>query len=149
MFKKLLVAAVLLVSVAGVRAQNAADRLLGVYHAVEEGKESKIRFTRQSDGTYQGQIFWLKNPDNEDGTPKLDVKNPDKSLQGVRADQIVIIKGIKYDAAKNVWNGGTVYKPNNGKTYKVEVSLGDDNKLRVKGSLGPISLSRYWTKINE
>ena len=39
-----------------------ADKLLGVYAVVEEGRESKVRFTKLTDGTYQGQIFWLKNP---------------------------------------------------------------------------------------
>ena len=49
--------------------------------------------------------------------------------------------------ADKCWDGGKVYKPTNGKTYKVEVSFDDAKTLRVKGSLGPISLSRYWKKI--
>lgn len=128
-------------------AQSAADRLLGVYHAVEEGKESKVKFTKQADGTYQGQIIWLLNPNNEDGSRKYDLKNPDPKLRKVPADQVVIVYGLKYNAADNCWEGGKVYKPNNGKTYKCEVSFQDAKTLRVKGSLGPISLSRYWNKV--
>lgn len=128
-------------------AQSAADKLLGVYHAVEEGKESKVKFTKLADGTFQGQIIWLLNPNNEDGSRKYDVKNPNPELRKVPSDQVVIIYGLKYNAEDNCWEGGKVYKPNNGKTYRCEISFKDDKTLRVKGSLGPISLSRYWNKV--
>ncbi|MDO4759018.1 MAG: DUF2147 domain-containing protein [Rikenellaceae bacterium] len=128
-------------------AQSAADKLLGVYHAVEEGKESKVKFTKLADGTFQGQIIWLMNPNNEDGSRKYDVKNPNPELRKVPSDQVVIIYGLKYNAEDNCWDGGKVYKPNNGKTYRCEISFKDAKTLRVKGSLGPISLSRYWNKV--
>lgn len=128
-------------------AQSAADKLLGVYHAVEEGKESKVKFTKLADGTFQGQIIWLLNPNNEDGSRKYDMKNPNPELRKVPADQVVIIYGLKYNAEDNCWDGGKVYKPNNGKTYRCEISFKDAKTLRVKGSLGPISLSRYWNKV--
>ena len=55
--------------------------------------------------------------------------------------------GVKYDAEKGVWNGGRVYDPTKGKSYKVEVSFEDDRTLRVKGSLLGFSRSVYWQKI--
>ncbi len=146
MFRKFLLLAMLLVSATVAGAQN-ADRLLGVYKAVEEGKESKVEFTRLEDGTYRGQIVWLKQPDNPDGTPKLDVKNPDPAKRSVRADRVVVVDGVKYDVKKDVWNGGRVYDPTKGKSYKVEVSFRDERTLRVKGSLLGFSRSVYWTKI--
>ena len=128
-------------------AQTTADKIVGVYKVEEEGNQSKVRFTKCEDGTYQGQIIWLSQPNHPDGTRKMDVKNPNPELRNTPADQIVIVKGIRYNAEKNVWGGGTVYKPINGKTYKVECSFDDATTLRVKGSLGPISLSRYWKKV--
>lgn len=147
-FRKLALLAVAVFTIAGAAAQD-ADKILGVYKAVEEGKESKVEFTRQADGSYRGQIIWLKQPDNPDGTPKLDVKNPDASKRSVRADRVVVVDGVKlkYDAKKNVWNGGRVYDPTKGKDYKVEVSFEDARTLRVKGSLLGFSRSVYWTKI--
>lgn len=147
LLKTTLLFALALFAVAGVQAQNNADRIVGIYKAVEEGKESQVEFTRKPDGTYQGQIIWLKTPNNPDGTPKLDVKNPDKAKRSVRADQVVVVEGIRYDAEDNVWDGGRVYDPTKGKTYKVEVSFKDPQTLRVKGSLLGISRSVYWTKI--
>ena len=145
-FRKLALLAVAVFTIAGAAAHD-ADKILGVYKAVEEGKESKVEFTRQADGSYRGQIIWLKQPDNPDGTPKLDVKNPDASKRSVRADRVVVVDGMKYDAKKNVWNGGRVYDPTKGKDYKVEVSFEDARTLRVKGSLLGFSRSVYWTKI--
>ena len=145
-FRKLALLAVAVFTIAGAAAQD-TDKILGVYKAVEEGKESKVEFTRQADGSYRGQIIWLKQPDNPDGTPKLDVKNPDASKRSVRADRVVVVDGVKYDAKKNVWNGGRVYDPTKGKDYKVEVSFEDARTLRVKGSLLGFSRSVYWTKI--
>ena len=133
--KKLIVLAAALFAAAGVAAQD-ADRIVGIYKAVEEGKESKVEFSRRPDG-----------PNPPDGTPKLDVKNPDKSKRSGRADRVVVVDGVKYDAEKGVWNGGRVYDPTKGKSYKVEVSFEDDRTLRVKGSLLGFSRSVYWQKI--
>ena len=128
-------------------AQSDADKIVGVYKVEEEGNQSKVRFTKCDDGSYQGQIVWLEHPNHPDGTRKMDIKNPNPELRNTPADQIVVIKGIRYDANKGVWNGGKVYKPTNGKIYNVECSFDDATTLRVKGSLGPFSLSRYWTKV--
>ena len=49
-------------------------------------------------------------------------------------------------AKKDVWNGGRVYDPTKGKSYKAEVSFGDAQTLRIKGSLLGFSRSVYWTK---
>ena len=126
---------------------QSADKILGVYEAVEEGKESKVRFTKQADGTYQGQIFWLKNATNADGTPKYDLKNPDAEKRKVRADNVIVVYGVRYDAAKNMWKGGHVYNPTNGKTYTVEISFTDEKTLNVRGKLGPFGKSVFWKKV--
>ena len=54
-------------------AQTAADKIVGVYKVEEEGNQSKVRFTKCEDGTYQGQIIWLSQPNHPDGTRKMDV----------------------------------------------------------------------------
>ncbi len=128
-------------------AQSDADKIVGVYQVEEDGNLSKVRFTKCNDGSYQGQIIWLAQPNKPDGTRKTDIKNPNPELRNTPADQIVIVKGIRYNAKDQVWGGGTVYKPTNGKTYKVECSFEDAKTLRVKGSLGPFSLSRYWKRV--
>jgi len=145
-FSKIIALMLCLMAATTTYAQSAADRILGVYAAVEEGKDAKVRFTKLADGTYQGQIFWLKNATNADGTPKMDIKNPDAEKRKVRADNIIIVWGIRYDAKENEWNGGKVYNPTSGKTYTAEVSL-DGTTLNIRGKLGPFGKSVYWKKI--
>ncbi len=128
-------------------AQDAADKILGIYQVEEDGNLSKVRFTKCENGTYQGQIIWLSQPNHPNGERKMDLKNPNPELRKVPSDQIVIVYGIHYNAKDKCWEGGKVYKPTNGKIYNVECSFDDENTLRVKGSWGPISLSRYWKKL--
>lgn len=142
----LLAACALLFAAGATAAEGEGDRILGLYRAVEEGSESRIEFTRLPDGAYRGQIIWLKEPDNPDGTPKLDVKNPDRELRKLRADRIVVIDRVSYDPDAKRWSGGRVYNPKNGKSYKVTLTFEDDRTLRVKGSLLGFSRSVYWEK---
>lgn len=128
-------------------AQSEADKIVGIYQVEEDGHQSRVQFTKCSNGTYQGQIIWLSQPNHPDGSRKMDVKNPNPELRKVPSDRIVIVYGIRYDAKNKCWNGGKVYKPTNGKIYNVECSFDNATTLRVKGSWGPISLSRYWKKI--
>lgn len=125
-------------------AQSAADKIVGVYHLVQEGRESKVKIFKYNGG-YRGQIIWLKETKNPDGSIKLDVRNPDKAKQKVPADKIVIIDKVTYE--DNIWQNGKIYDPTSGKTYKVEIKFKDAKTLEVKGKLGPFFKRVYWTKI--
>ena len=128
----------------GSMAQSAADKIIGTYKAVQEGRESKVKFSKYGDG-YRGQIIWLKNNKNSDGSIKTDVKNPDKAKRNVPADKIVIIDKVTYE--DGIWQNGKIYDPKSGKTYKVEIRFSDAKTLEVKGKLGPFFKKVYWTKL--
>ncbi|MBQ1204460.1 MAG: DUF2147 domain-containing protein, partial [Alistipes sp.] len=102
---KMVVAAMCLLGAATTYAQSAADKIVGVYKVEEEGRQSKVRFTKCDDGTYQGQIIWLSEPNNADGSRKLDVKNPDPKKRSTPSDQVVIVYGIRYNAESQCWDG--------------------------------------------
>ena len=125
-------------------AQSAGDKIIGTYKAVQEGRESKVKFSKYGDG-YRGQIIWLKNNKNADGSIKTDVKNPDKAKRNVPADKIVIIDKVTYE--DGIWQNGKIYDPTSGKTYKVELRFSDAKTLEVKGKLGPFFKKVYWTKL--
>lgn len=125
-------------------AQNAADKIVGTYRAVEDGNVSKVRFTKAGDG-YRAQIVWLEVPNNPDGTPRTDFKNPDKAKRSVHSDRIVLIEKVTYKDGK--WKGGKIYDPTKGKSYNVEIRFKDANTLAVKGSLLCFSKTVYWTRL--
>jgi uncharacterized protein (DUF2147 family) len=72
---------------------------------------SKIKIFKATNGKYYGKIVWSKTPD------KKDINNPDPAKRNDPVLEMIFIKDFTYDAAKKQWNGGTIYDPDNGKTY--------------------------------
>lgn len=126
-----------------------ADNILGNWRATRNGEVSKVRITRSADGTYSAQVYWVEVDKDKDGNKKLDRKNPDKSLRSTPCDQIVLIRGLKYNADKKQWDGTEVYDPTKGIRAKCVVRFEPDGKLRIKGSILGISQSAYWDKLSE
>jgi len=127
----------------GVKAQVKADDIVGVW--LTGGKEpAKIQIYK-SGPKYYGKIAWLKNP-TENGKPKVDSKNPDKSKQSQPVMGLTILKDFSFDTDE--WNDGTIYDPESGKTYSCHMTLKDKNTLKVRGYIGISLLGRteIWTK---
>lgn len=143
--RRMLWAFALMFSALTVMAQSAGDKIIGTYRAVQEGNVSKVKIFKNGNG-YRAQIFWLEEPNNADGTPKLDTKNSDKSKRSVRADQIVLIDKVVYK--NGVWTDGQIYDPTSGSTYTVNVKFKDDKTLAVTGSLLFFKQTVYWTKLD-
>lgn len=127
-------------------AQGNADAIVGNYSTVRNGVNSKIKISRQSNGTYRAQVTWVDNLKMPDGSIRTDIKNKDAKKRNVRADQIVLIESVSYNAKDNCWENGQIYDPTSGKTYKVKLDFKSDKRLRVRGYLGPFYESMYWDK---
>jgi uncharacterized protein (DUF2147 family) len=57
------------------------------------------------------------------------------------------LSGFKF-AGDNLWEDGTIYDPENGKTYRCKITLESPNRLNVRGFVG-ISLfgrTTVWTR---
>lgn len=126
-----------------------ADNILGNWRATRGGEVSKVKVSRSADGTYMAQVYWVEVDKDKDGRKKLDRKNPDKSLRSTPCDQIVLIRGLQYNADKKRWDGTEVYDPTKGIRAKCVVSFEPDGRLRIKGSILGISQSVYWEKLAE
>ena len=74
------------------------DNILGEYFSLKDGSKSKIGITKEADGTYTAQVFWVEKSLDANGNKRKDVKNPDKNLRNIDIDKVVLIKGLKYDA---------------------------------------------------
>jgi len=79
-----------------------------------------------------GRIAWLKEPLGKNGEPKRDTKNPD------RARRAQTIEGLTFmwDFAASEpgeWNGGRVYNPLDGDTYRARMRLLSDGRLELRG----------------
>lgn len=106
-------------------------------------------------GKYIGRIIWLEKPvypdDDEEGMAgkeKLDRENPDPSLQNRPVKGLQIMFDFQY-AGKSKWKKGTIYAPDDGKTYKCKLTLSPDGALKVRGYIGISMLGRteQWTRL--
>lgn len=107
-------------------------------------KTAKIKVYKAKDNKYYGKIVWLKEP-AENGKPKVDDDNPDPAKRNQPLMGLVVLKDFKYEG-DNVYTGGTIYDPKNGKTYSCKMTLKGD-KLDVRGYVGISLLGRtaVWT----
>ena len=112
------------------------DEVLGTW-LTGSGK-AKV-FIYKNNAKYFGKIVWLKTPTYEDGTPKMDKKNPDVKLQSNPTLGLTMLKNFTFN--KNVWEDGTIYDPENGKTYSCKINY-RDGKLDVRGFVGISLLGR-------
>ena len=75
------------------------------------------------------------------GAAKTDVNNPDPSLRDRPILGLPILYGFEEDG--NQWDG-TIYNPEDGKSYKSEIEKLSDGRLKVKGCVLFICQTQYW-----
>ena len=124
-----------------------ADNIIGEYLTDRGGSKSKVRITKNADGTYNAQVFWVENPYDKDGKKRKDVKNPDKSLRNVDVDQIVIVKGLQYDAKEKKWGGAKMYDPTKGIRVNATAEFETADKLKLRGTIMGLGVTLYCTRI--
>lgn len=117
MTKQIIAIATLLLFSISTFAQREKNQIEKVWYNQE--KTSKIEVYLAKDGKYYGKIVWLDQlNDEKTGKPKLDKENPEDALKGLPIMGLLILKGFSIDTEnKNLYTGGTVYDPKNGKTY--------------------------------
>ena len=93
-----------------------ADRILGVW--ITASDSSSVEITKNpTNGKYRGNINWLMVPNDENGIPKVEEENPDPALQNQKIMGLKLLRKFEYNPKKEQWVGGTIYDPDNGKTY--------------------------------
>jgi len=134
MTNRLLIILVLVLATAGLSMAQSAegDLILGVWES-GSGK-ARVKIDKQGD-KYVGRIVWLREPNNEEGKPKVDKNNPDEKLRNTPLLGYRMLKDFIYTGEKN-WEEGTIYDPENGSTYSCEITMTDDNTLDVRGFIG-------------
>jgi uncharacterized protein (DUF2147 family) len=95
-----------------------------------------------------GRLAWLKEPiDPKTGKPKIDDKNDDPGLKNRPLCGLTMLWDFSATDPGN-WDGGRIYDPESGNTYKSVMALKPDGTLKVRGYIG-ISLfgrSQIWTR---
>lgn len=132
-----LAASVLLLAARAYATEPEADAILGRWYT--EADQSIVEIYKSGE-CYYGKIVWLKEPQNSDGTEKVDSHNPDESKRSRKILGMDIVTGFRYDDS-SAWKSGKIYDPNSGKTYSCNARL-DKNRLNIRGYIGVSFLGR-------
>lgn len=114
------------------------DAIIGEW--LSEAKDGRVQIYKVGEKFF-GKVVWGK-----DGSRK-DANNPDPKLKEQNIIGSVILKN--FDFTGKAWEEGTVYDPNNGKTYSCTMKMPDANTLSIRGFIGISLLGRSttWTKV--
>lgn len=95
-----------------------------------------------------GRIIWLESARDRGGALRRDENNPDPGKQSQRICGLVVIKELER-SAPNVW-AGTVYNPEDGKTYQGSITVLSPDALKVRAYLAlPIfGKNQTWTRVS-
>jgi uncharacterized protein (DUF2147 family) len=77
-------------------------------------------------------LIWFKAPNDAQGVPLVDLKNPDSALRARPLLGLKVLDRLRPNA-EGSWEGGEVYNPDDGEDYKARMSIQDDGTLRVRG----------------
>lgn len=85
------------------------------------------------------------------GTPKagetgLDFRNPNPALRSRALIGTNILTNFTRQSDDS-YKGGTIYNPEDGKTYRSEFKMKADGRLEVKGCVGPFCQTQVWTPV--
>lgn len=119
------------------------DDILGKW--LNSSGEGQIEIFKKGD-KYFGKLVWIKEP-NENGKPKVDIKNPNANLRSKPILGLEIVKDFVYEDKEYV--DGKVYDPKTGKTYSGKMTLEGTNKLNMRGFIGISLIGRTeaWKRV--
>lgn len=86
-----------------------------------------------------GYVYWVKDAVNRRGQPVLDTNNPDPARRGkpmCGTKILVNLSQIGQARHGHVWGAGSIYNPEEGANFDVELKLITPNELSVHGFLG-------------
>ena len=136
-----------LLAVAGTLAMAQGTTPAGLWKTIDDdGKTEKslVRISNEG-GVYTGKVEKIFDAAKADAKcDKCDDDRKDKPIVGM-----VIISGVKQDVEEtDLFAGGQILDPSNGKTYKVRLKPVDGGrKLEVRGYIGTPMLGRTQTWI--
>lgn len=95
-----------------------------------EDSLSKIKIYKEDDGKYYGKLVWMKYA-FENGKPKIDSENPDKSLRHRPLQNLPIVLALT-KRSETLLTGGKVYDPTRGNYYDCRMTF-KGNRLELRG----------------
>ena len=139
--KQLAAALFLIATATAALAQNTP---VGVWKTIDDDTKQERSLVRisESGDVVSGRIEKLLNASEQDAVcEKCSDARKDRPIVGMS-----IIEGLKHRG--EVWEGGQILDPNNGKVYKVRLKpIENGKKLEVRGYIGPFFRTQTWIRV--
>ena len=75
-----------------------------------------------------------------------DINNKDESQRGRLLKGLPMLSGFTFE--KGVWDDGTIYNAEDGKTYDARITITDANTLKLRGCIFvPLCKNQTWTRV--
>jgi len=119
-----------------------AQEVAGMWTA--SGGKARVRIA-DCGGALCANVVSLTEPNDAEGKPKVDKNNADASKRSRRIVGIALLSGMKPNGDKT-WKG-SIYNPEDGKTYTAHMTL-EGSSLKVQGCAlgGLICKTQVWTR---
>lgn len=115
-----------------------------------EGNKARVEIS-QCGSSLCGNLVWLEDALDEQGRPRLDVRNPDESLRSRPLEGLRILWDMQPGGDGRTWKDGRVYDPESGKTYQGRMTLEQQDVLKLRGFVGAPVFGRTstWTRAEQ
>ncbi len=120
---------------------------VGKWHSIDEKtKEIKSEITiTEASGVLTGKVSKLLRKDAKQDAVCEECTDARK---GKPILGLEIIRSAKKDGENNIWAGGKILDPENGKEYTLKLTPEDGGKkLAVRGSIGPFGRTQTWVRV--
>jgi uncharacterized protein (DUF2147 family) len=120
----------------------------GAWKTIDDktGKERSLIRISEASGVFTGRIEKSLDPESKQGSvcDKCTDDRKGKPLIGMD-----IIRNVRQNADnKEVFDGGEIVDPDNGKTYRLRLKpLDGGKKLEVRGYIGPFFRNQTWIRV--
>jgi uncharacterized protein (DUF2147 family) len=119
---------------------------VGTWNTIDDETKKPKSLVRiaEKDGVFSGTVEKIVDPAKQDS--KCDECASEDPRKGKPVIGMTILTGLKKDG-ENVYSGGTILDPNNGKTYNAKVTVIEGGKkLEMRGSILFIGRTQTWIR---
>jgi uncharacterized protein (DUF2147 family) len=136
--------------IAGVSTTALADPMspVGTWNTIDDETKKPKSLVRivEKDGVISGTVEKIVDPAKQDS--KCDECAGDDPRKGQAVIGMTILTGLKKEG-DNVYGGGKILDPNNGKTYNAKVTVIDGGKkLEMRGSILFLGRTQTWIRVD-
>ena len=121
---------------------------VGVWQTIDDKDgtvKSEIRIVETA-GVVSGKVDKIVDPKakQDDKCVECTDERKDQPILGME-----ILRGLKKAEGKDVWEGGSILDPKNGKVYKATVTpIEGGKKLQMRGYIGFFYRTQVWNRVN-